>query len=53
MSYFPYDPCDNCPQKGKLCHQCALTNLNINYQRALDKVRELSAKLGIKITILV
>lgn len=53
MSYIPYNPCSECKRKGKLCNQCAFTNTKINYHRALAKVRELSDKLGIKITIIV
>lgn len=40
--YIPYRPCDDCPNKDKLCDKCAFTNLQINYQRALTKIIELS-----------
>lgn len=53
MAYIPYNPCDDCKQKGKLCNQCALTNLEINYNRALKEIVKLSAEQGKKITILV
>lgn len=53
MSYIPYNPCDDCKQKGKLCNKCALTNLEINYNRALKEIVKLSVKQGKKITILV
>lgn len=43
MAYVPYNPCDDCKQKGKLCNKCALTNLGINYNRALEEIVRLSA----------
>ena len=51
--YIPYNPCNDCKQKGKLCNKCALTNLELNYHRALEKIVELSSEQGKKITILV
>lgn len=51
--YVPYNPCDDCKQKGKLCNKCAFTNTELNYQRALAKIVELSAEQGKQITILV
>lgn len=51
--YIPYNPCDNCKEKYKRCTQCQMTIMEINYHDALNKIRELSAELGKKITILV
>ena len=48
----PYIPCTDCTHKDK-CSKCAYTNLKTNYERALNKIRELSAELGKPITIIV
>ena len=53
MSFIPYNPCDDCKQKGKLCKKCEKTNLEINYSRALAEIRKLSAEKEKKITILI
>lgn len=50
--YIPYNPCNDCKRK-EMCNQCAFRNAQLNYQRALDKLRELYAEQGKQITILV
>ena len=48
--YIPYDPCKDCKQKDK-CDKCTHKALQINYERALNKIIELSTELGKPITI--
>ena len=47
----PYDPCKLC--RNKICTHCTYKALQTNYERALQKIRELSAVIGRPITILV
>ena len=47
-----YNPCNDCKQKNKECWRCAHRALQLNYQRALKKITELSKELGKPITIL-
>lgn len=49
----PYNPCDHCPQPKSMCEKCGYQAAQINYQRALKKIAELSSKLGEPMTILV
>ena len=41
--FAPYNPCDNCTHKDK-CDKCTHKALQINYERALNKIIELSTK---------
>jgi hypothetical protein len=43
--YIPYNPCTDCKQKHKRCHQCAFKNAELNYQRALSKIIDLNFKI--------
>lgn len=47
-----YNPCNDCKQKNKECWRCGYKASLTNYQRALNKIRELSVQLGKSITIL-
>ena len=49
--YSPYNPCDDCKRK-EMCNKCSHKALQENYQRALNKIIELSVELGKPITIL-
>lgn len=49
----PYNPCDHCPQPKSMCEKCGYQAALTNYDRALNKIVELSNKLGEPITILV
>ena len=50
--YTPYNPCQDCKHK-EMCGKCAHRALQENYQRALNKIIELSAQTNTQITILV
>ena len=50
--YIPYNPCNECKHKNKLCTQCAFKNTEQNYARALEAICRMSAELGREITIL-
>ena len=50
--YTPYNPCNECVQKGKMCSQCGYRNVVTNYNKALEKLRELCAEYGKPTTIL-
>ena len=49
----PYVPCDECKQSKEVCDKCSYKFAQINYDRALNKIRELSAELNKPVTILV
>lgn len=49
--FTPYNPCDDCKRK-EMCNKCGYRASQINYERALNKIRELSAKLGKTVTII-
>lgn len=48
----PYNPCNHCTQPKETCSKCGYTNAQLNYNRALQKITELSKELGKPITIL-
>jgi hypothetical protein len=52
IMYIPYNPCDECKHKKKLCTQCAFKNTEQNYAKALEAICRMSAELGREITIL-
>lgn len=50
--FTPYHHCDDCKRKD-ICDKCTFNAMQIEYQRALNKIIELSAKTNTKITILI
>lgn len=48
--FTPYEPCEDCVAKN--CGRCSYEFAKVNYQRALEKIVELTNELGRPITIL-